>query len=62
MDAQGMKAIPMPLDGMIKNHIIFTLKHTKGNRTHASRVLGISRSSIWRLIKQYKIRQYPPLR
>ena len=33
---------PLPLEQIEKQHILSTLETTKGNRTHAAKILGIS--------------------
>ncbi|MGE0788530.1 MAG: sigma-54-dependent transcriptional regulator [Sandaracinaceae bacterium] len=54
---------PRPLDLVIRDvasdaeraHLIATLAHTSGNRTHAARLLGISRSTLWKKLKDHGI-------
>jgi transcriptional regulator of acetoin/glycerol metabolism len=36
-----------------RNHIQTTLESLKGNQTKAAKLLGISRSTLWRKIKEY---------
>lgn len=38
-----------------KRHILRTLRHTRGNRTEASRLLGINPATLWRKVKIYEI-------
>jgi DNA-binding NtrC family response regulator len=38
-----------------KVHIERTLKATKGNRTNTAELLGISRKTLWKKIKEYYI-------
>jgi two-component system response regulator AtoC len=38
-----------------KSHIIKILKTTKGNKTKAAEILGISRKTLWEKIKSYDI-------
>ena len=38
-----------------KSHIEQVLKSTRGNRTRAAVILGISRKSLWEKIKAYNI-------
>ena len=38
-----------------KSHIIKTLRSTKGNKTKAAEILGISRKTLWEKVKAYKI-------
>jgi len=38
-----------------KEHIIRALKETKGSKTRASELLGISRKTLWEKINAYKI-------
>ena len=35
-----------------KQYIIEVLKSTKGNKSEASRILGINRASLWRKVKE----------
>lgn len=42
-----------------RKHILTVLKYTKGNRTEAARILGISRKTLWKKLKQ-RGDLYPP--
>ncbi len=44
------------LDGVIKRHIEIVLEECRGNRSHASKKLGISRRSLLRKIEKYAIK------
>jgi DNA-binding NtrC family response regulator len=46
---------PLSLDGQIREHIKDVLIKCNGNRTHAARILGISRRSLLRKIEKYSI-------
>jgi transcriptional regulator with PAS, ATPase and Fis domain len=43
------------LDHMNKNHIQDVLETTEGNKTQASKILGINRSTLYRIMKRFKI-------
>ncbi|WDP84799.1 MAG: sigma-54-dependent Fis family transcriptional regulator [Desulfobacter sp.] len=43
------------LDHMSKNHIQEVLETTGGNKTKASKILGINRSTLYRIMKRFKI-------
>ena len=47
--------IPLSLNDMERNHIIRTLEHTDGNKSLASKQLGIERTTLDRKIKRYNI-------
>lgn len=49
----------LSMQDMEKQHIIKVLRHTKGNKTEASRVLGIGLTTLYRKIEEYKIANYP---
>jgi DNA-binding NtrC family response regulator len=44
------------LDGVIRKHIGIVLEECHGNRSHASRKLGISRRALLRKIEEYSIK------
>jgi DNA-binding NtrC family response regulator len=46
---------PLPIRELEKRHILRTLRHTRGNRTEAARLLGINPSTLWRKMKTYDI-------
>lgn len=52
-----MKEVPeiMPLDEIVKKHIEEVLKKCKGNRSRASKILGISRRALLRKIEKHSI-------
>jgi len=52
-----VKEIPeiMPLDEVLKNHIGEVLKKCNGNRSRASKILGISRRALLRKIEKHSI-------
>jgi DNA-binding NtrC family response regulator len=50
------KALPT-LEEKECKYIKLVLKHTKGNKTQAARILGIDRVSLWRKIKKYQIEE-----
>lgn len=52
-----VKEIPeiMPLDEVLKNHIEEVLKKCNGNRSRASKILGISRRALLRKIEKHSI-------
>ena len=45
----------MSLNEMEKRHILFVLKENKNNKSQASRVLGISRSTLREKLRQYGV-------
>ncbi len=47
---------PKTLDDVVKNHIESVLRRCGGNRTHAARVLGISRRALLRKMEKYSIK------
>ena len=51
--AAGERHVPRTLDEVERMHIERTLRAHNGNRTHASRELGISRATLIKKIKQY---------
>jgi DNA-binding NtrC family response regulator len=52
-DANGIR--PLSLEDVEKQHIRKILAHTKNNRTHSARILGISRVSLISKIKKYHL-------
>lgn len=46
------------MQDMEKQHIIKVLKYTRGNKTEASRLLGIGLTTLYRKIEEYKIDIY----
>ena len=46
----------LPLDEVVRRAIIKALKATKGNISEAARVLGISRSKLYRKLEKYNLR------
>ena len=49
--------IPLALADVERNHIIRTLEHTEWNKSLASRLLGIERTTLDRKIKRYNIEE-----
>lgn len=47
--------VMLPLDTLVKRHIEAALTECGGNRTHAARMLGISRRALIRKIEKYSI-------
>ncbi len=47
------KGTPLPLDELEKRHILAVLEHCKGNRTHASRILGVSIRTLRNKLHEY---------
>jgi transcriptional regulator with GAF, ATPase, and Fis domain len=39
-----------------RKHIILALQHAKGNKTLAARLLGIHRKTLWRKLKEHKVK------
>ncbi len=54
-DADELPPIGKTMRDVERDTIIQTLRETDGNRTHASRVLGISRRTLQNKIKEYEI-------
>lgn len=44
------------LEQLSRNHIMKVLKLTKGNKTQASKLLGIDRSTLWRIMTRLKMK------
>jgi DNA-binding NtrC family response regulator len=49
----GTDGSPLPLDELEKRHILAVLEHCKGNRTHASKVLGVSIRTLRNKLHEY---------
>jgi two-component system response regulator HydG len=49
------EAIPS-LSLVERKHIILALRHAKGNKTLAARLLGIHRKTLWRKLKEHKVK------
>lgn len=47
--------VPMSLDDIVKRHIEDVLKENRWNKTHAAKVLGITRRALLRKIQKYSI-------
>lgn len=43
-----------------KNHILEVLKTTRGGKTNAAKILGISRKTLWEKLNAYGIKSVPP--
>jgi len=52
---EGTESYPKSLAEVEKEQIEYALRHYKGNRSYSATALGISRSTLIRLIKQYNI-------
>jgi transcriptional regulator with PAS, ATPase and Fis domain len=52
-DAGSAPFRPIPLAELEKEHIFAMLEHTEGNKTRASQLLGIERSTLDRKLKKY---------
>ncbi len=48
-------APPIDLDAIKKQRLVQALESSKGNRSEAARLLGISRTSVWNQMKKYGI-------
>ncbi|SEA62407.1 sigma-54-dependent transcriptional regulator [Pedobacter hartonius] len=46
---------PLNMQEMEKQHIVKALRHTRGNKTETSRLLGIGLTTLYRKIEEYKI-------
>jgi transcriptional regulator of acetoin/glycerol metabolism len=44
-----------PSDAAKRAALIDALRQTRGNRSEAARILGVSRVTVWKQIKRYKI-------
>ncbi len=59
-------AIPLSLEAVEKRHVAEVLAHAGGNVTHAARILGIDRMTLYNKIKRYQLRRRvdgkPPVR
>jgi two-component system, NtrC family, response regulator AtoC len=51
--AKGDAAVPLLLDEVIKRTLIRSLEETEGNRRRAADLLGISRSTLYRMMARY---------
>lgn len=49
--AQELAFVPRTLKSLEREHILDTLKYTKGNRGESARLLGISTTTLWRMMK-----------
>jgi Nif-specific regulatory protein len=49
--------VPEPLDEVEKRHVVATLEHTGWNKTKASEILGIERSTLDRKIKGWGLKR-----
>lgn len=44
-----------PLSDTVRDHVMCALEHSGGVRTEAARVLGISRKTLWRMMRRFDI-------
>jgi transcriptional regulator of acetoin/glycerol metabolism len=51
--ANGGAAAPLLLDEVIKRTLVRSLEETEGNRRRAADLLGISRSTLYRMLARY---------
>ncbi|MBS0208457.1 MAG: sigma 54-interacting transcriptional regulator [Planctomycetes bacterium] len=52
--------IPCSLDDLERQHILATLKATRGNKSQAAQMLGIERSTLDRKIRRYNLAEFTP--
>jgi len=50
------------LDEVTREHVLHVLAHHDGNATAAARVLGVSRTTLWRMLKRWGVRRAPAKR
>jgi PAS domain S-box-containing protein len=50
---------PTDMDAIKKQRLVQALESSKGNRSKAARLLGISRTSVWNQIKKYGLKTKP---
>jgi transcriptional regulator with PAS, ATPase and Fis domain len=63
----GGRRVPRPaaarsLDEVTREHVLHVLAHHGDNATAAARVLGVSRTTLWRMLKRWGIRRGPARR
>jgi len=51
----GTPQLETSLDDVKRNRLIDALTRSGGNRSEAARLLGLSRTSVWKQIKKYNI-------
>jgi DNA-binding NtrC family response regulator len=59
VSAQGLPVAPMSLHEMEKQLILSVLQHTRGNRTRAAEILGISREGLRTKLQRLQIPSDP---
>jgi PAS domain S-box-containing protein len=59
VDFSTSKSLPEIKDDLTKSFCVEALKRCRGNRVRASRLLGISRDSLYRYIDQFKLEAAP---
>jgi len=57
LDSRKKTSIPMKgtLGGTDKERLIWALNQSEGKKTQAARVLGVSRQTVWKKIKKYRV-------
>jgi DNA-binding NtrC family response regulator len=51
---------PAPLEAVEREHILATLRHTRGNKRRAAQLLGIARSTLIQKVRRYEIQLAEP--
>lgn len=55
LQADGTPYKPISLDDMEREHILATLRHTRGNKSRTSTILGIERSTLDRKLQKFAL-------
>ena len=53
--ADGAAYQPLSLDDMEREHILATLRHTRGNKSRTASILGIERSTLDRKLQKFSL-------
>jgi DNA-binding NtrC family response regulator len=53
--ADGTLFRPISLDDMERDHILATLRHTRGNKSRTASILGIERSTLDRKLQRFAL-------